>query len=109
MKTIALIACAALAAGPALAQPAAAPVTPAAERDASGVYQVFRMGYYAALVPNTALAKAAGGSRWSQGWYYLGNFVLPYGLYVPLAVFAAWLWLGRRRSMSKTFGTSARK
>lgn len=40
MKTLALIACAALAAGPAFGQDAA--VTPAPEKDASGVYQVFR-------------------------------------------------------------------
>jgi hypothetical protein len=40
MKTLALIACAALAAGPAFAQNAA--VTPAPDRDAAGVYQVFR-------------------------------------------------------------------
>lgn len=34
-------------------------------------YQLFRMGYYASLVPNTALAKNAGGSEWAQGWTYL--------------------------------------
>ena len=39
------------------------------------LYQLFRMGYYAALVPNTALAKATGGAQWSLGWDYLVDFV----------------------------------
>jgi arabinofuranosyltransferase len=47
-------------------------------------YQVFRMGYYALLVPNTALAKEAGVAQWSRGWTYLGNTVSPYWLWVPL-------------------------
>lgn len=69
-------------------------------------YEVFRMGYYGTLVPNTALAKAAGGSRWGQGWYYLVNFAGPYLLVVPLVVFGAWLAVGRRWSITRTFGGS---
>ena len=47
-------------------------------------YQVFRMAYYALLVPNTALAKAAGSSWWAQGLTYLWNFIAPYTLWLPL-------------------------
>src|SRR5690606_23884366 len=49
-------------------------------------YQVFRMGYYASLVPNTALAKSGGRSRWGTGIDYLRDFVQPYWLVVPLAL-----------------------
>ena len=67
-------------------------------------YEIFRMGYYAAVVPNTALAKAAGGSRWAQGWYYFMNFSRPYLLALPLAVFGAWLLFGRPWSILRAFG-----
>jgi arabinofuranosyltransferase len=46
--------------------------------------ELFRMGYYGILVPNTALAKDAGGTYWSQGWNYLFDFLAPYWLWVPL-------------------------
>lgn len=55
-------------------------------------YQVFRMGYFGALVPNPALAKEAGLANWSQGWRYAADFVQPYLLYVPLALLLRW-WL----------------
>ncbi len=48
-------------------------------------YQIFRMGYFAALTPNTALAKEAFESSWNQGFYYLWNTVGLYWLWVPLA------------------------
>lgn len=48
-------------------------------------YQVFRMGYYGVLVPNTAIAKEAGASLWLRGWYYLRDFMNPYALWLPLA------------------------
>jgi arabinofuranosyltransferase len=47
-------------------------------------YQIFRMGYYALLVPNTALTKEASRSQWGQGWRYLADFALPYWLWVPV-------------------------
>ena len=47
-------------------------------------YEIFRMGYYAAIVPNTALAKEASTARWSQGFTYLGDFVGTYWLWVPV-------------------------
>ncbi|WP_308159918.1 flagellar motor control protein ZomB [Mycolicibacterium goodii] len=46
-------------------------------------YQIFRMGYYALIVPGTAVAKDATGSKWSQGLTYLANFNQPYLLWVP--------------------------
>lgn len=52
-------------------------------------YQVFRMGYFAALVPNTALAKEASLAYWSQGWRYTIDFVGTYALWFPLLIMAA--------------------
>jgi arabinofuranosyltransferase len=49
-------------------------------------YQIFRMGYYGLLVPGTAVAKDASGSKWSQGFVYLANFNRPYLLWVPLVL-----------------------
>ena len=53
-------------------------------------YQVFRMGYFAALVPNTAIAKEAAASYWPQGWRYTLDFVGTYALWLPMAVAAVW-------------------
>jgi len=64
-------------------------------------FQVFRMGYYALIEPNTGLAKAGGAAWWSQGFTYLWNFVSPYTLWLPLAlavpfvVVPARSWWGR--------------
>jgi arabinofuranosyltransferase len=49
-------------------------------------YQLARMGYFAATVPNTALAKEGFLPYWSQGARYLADFVLPYWLWIPLAL-----------------------
>ena len=49
-------------------------------------YQIFRMGYYGLLVPGTAVAKDASGSKWAQGFVYLTNFNGPYLLWVPLVL-----------------------
>lgn len=49
-------------------------------------WQIFRMGFYGAIVPNTAIAKSAGSANWSQGWGYLVDFVEPYWLAVPLVL-----------------------
>ncbi len=46
-------------------------------------YQIFRMGYYGLLVPQTALAKDASGSKWGQGLAYLNNLSGPYALWIP--------------------------
>ncbi len=47
-------------------------------------YQIFRMGYYAILVPNPAIAKDASGSKWGQGFTYLDNLFSPYILLLPV-------------------------
>ncbi len=52
-------------------------------------YQLFRMGFYASVVPNTALAKASGRSRWGTGFDYLRDFVQPYWLVVPIVSLVA--------------------
>jgi arabinofuranosyltransferase len=52
-------------------------------------YEVFRMGYYGLLVPGTAIAKDATGSKWAQGFTYLANFNQPYLLWVPVMLLAA--------------------
>jgi arabinofuranosyltransferase len=49
-------------------------------------YEVFRMGYFATLFPNTAYAKQATGVRWGKGWLYFTQFVGNYWLWVA-AVF----------------------
>ncbi len=49
-------------------------------------YQVFRMGYYASLVPNSAMAKEAGRAYWSSGWRYLRDAVGPYELWIPILI-----------------------
>ena len=47
-------------------------------------YEVFRMGYYGALVPNPAIAKEASRAAWTSGWRYLRESTLPYWLWLPL-------------------------
>jgi arabinofuranosyltransferase len=41
------------------------------------------MAYFAMVVANPALAKSGGSAWWSQGFIYLRNFVMPYGLWIP--------------------------
>lgn len=57
-------------------------------------YEVFRAGYYATLVPMPALAKSAGGARWTRGMQYFEWFFGGYLLYLPLLVLA--VLLGRQ-------------
>jgi arabinofuranosyltransferase len=63
------------------------------------VWEVFRMGYYAALVPNTAVAKSAADSRWDQGLTYLLDLVGRYALVVPLLILAALVVLRAARAL----------
>jgi arabinofuranosyltransferase len=56
-------------------------------------YEVFRMGYYGALVPNTALAKEAFATRYDQGLCYLRNFSGTYAIAWPLVACAMFLAL----------------
>ncbi len=46
-------------------------------------YQVFRMGYYGLLIPNTAVAKESGRPLWERGFVYLTDLVAPHLLWVP--------------------------
>ena len=48
------------------------------------LYELWRMAYFALLVPNTGLAKSGTGAWWGQGFTYLWNFVSPYTLWLPL-------------------------
>jgi arabinofuranosyltransferase len=52
-------------------------------------YQLFRMGYFASLFPNTAYAKEAAGTRWGVGWTYLTQFVGNYWLWLAAACLIA--------------------
>jgi arabinofuranosyltransferase len=54
------------------------------------LYELFRMAYFAALVPNTAFTKEAGGADWERGISYLWNTLTPYTLLVPLVALSAW-------------------
>jgi len=54
------------------------------------VYQVFRMGFFASLVPGTALAKEAGLARPDQGLFYARDFVSAYELWLPLIILLGW-------------------
>lgn len=60
-------------------------------------YQIFRMGYYAALVPNTALAKDASGARWEEGLDYLFDYVQPYAVWLPIGLVLVAEWIVVRR------------
>ncbi|WP_301546815.1 hypothetical protein [Gordonia sp. X0973] len=72
-------------------------------------YQVFRMGYYAVLVPNPAIAKDASGSKWGQGFKYLANMFGPYVLLLPVVlalVAAGWLLYARRANRAVAVDTA---
>lgn len=51
-------------------------------------YQLFRMGYFASLVPSTAMAKDAGGAHLSQGLTYGADLLNTYWLWIPLVCMA---------------------
>ncbi|MFI5778558.1 flagellar motor control protein ZomB [Nocardia sp. NPDC051570] len=67
-------------------------------------YQIWRMGYYGLPVPNTAIAKEAGGAKWKQGFTYLWDLVGPYYLWLPLLllVLATVVVLRTRRGEATT-------
>ena len=52
------------------------------------LYELWRMAYFAMVVPNTALAKTAASSWWSQGLLYLRDMIGPYLLWIPLCLAA---------------------
>ena len=51
--------------------------------------EIARMGYYGVLVPNTALAKSAGLSRWGLGWWYLSDSLGAYWFWIPAIILVA--------------------
>jgi len=65
-------------------------------------YQIFRMGYYGVLVPNTAIAKEASRSWWSSGWDYLRMTADPYWLWVPGLVLAVGAYLPLLRTLRRS-------
>ena len=67
-------------------------------------YQIFRMGYYGLLFPQTALAKDASGDKWTQGLIYLANFNQPYALWLAALLVVA---LGAVLLVARNTGRSA--
>ena len=61
-------------------------------------YQIFRMGYYAALAPNTSIAKESTLAYWKQGYCYAQNFFGRYRLGWPLLL-AAGFFVARLRAV----------
>jgi arabinofuranosyltransferase len=55
-------------------------------------FEFVRMGYYGAIVPNTAIAKEAFAGNWGQGSCYFNNFFRTYALVWPL-VAAGVIWI----------------
>lgn len=53
------------------------------------LWQLFRMGYYGALVPNTAFAKEASLAHWEQGWHYFLDTLGTYAVIVPVLAIGA--------------------
>lgn len=49
-------------------------------------FQLFRMAYFASLVPNTAFAKEGSLASWEAGWAYAGDHVGTWRLWWPAAV-----------------------
>jgi arabinofuranosyltransferase len=54
-------------------------------------YQVFRMGFYGLLVPNTAIAKESSRPLWGRGTDYLLDLVGSYWLWLPALLLVAML------------------
>jgi arabinofuranosyltransferase len=59
-------------------------------------YEIFRMGYYASIVPSTALAKDSGGLYLRQGWGYLNDLLSTYWLWIPMALVVLVVVIGLR-------------
>lgn len=70
-------------------------------------YQVFRMGYYASLGPNTALAKEASLPYWDSGWRYLRSSTQPYWLWFPVLVVLVGGYIPLLRGLAREHRTRA--
>jgi arabinofuranosyltransferase len=69
-------------------------------------YQVFRMGFYATLVPSTALAKDAGGLHLGQGRHYVWDLIHPYALWFPAAIIVVTIALRLASTRDRRFATA---
>ena len=65
-------------------------------------YEIFRMGYYASLVPNTALAKA--NASVEQGLAYLWDYASTYHLYIPVSIALVFFVAGLVRAAQERDG-----
>jgi arabinofuranosyltransferase len=65
-------------------------------------YEIFRMGYYAMVVPNTGLAKDSGRLYVRQGWNYLYDLLHTYLLWMPLVLIAIVIGLKLRESRDRS-------
>ena len=54
-------------------------------------FQIFRMGFYGLLVPNTAIAKESSRPLWDRGVDYLLDLVAPHLLWIPGLLLVAML------------------
>ena len=63
-------------------------------------WEIFRMGYYGLLVPNTYLSKEGLGSRWDQGLIYLHDTYGLYWLYPMLALGLLLAWWAYLKDIS---------
>lgn len=64
-------------------------------------YQIFRMGYYGQLVPNTAISKEATDAQWSMGLTYITEFSSLYAIWVPYLALIGFYFVqywGKRRA-----------
>lgn len=69
------------------------------------IYQVFRMAYYRAVLPNTAIAKEAGLTNWPQGIRYLADALLnPTTLWIVVAATLVLVTAKRSRPLPIVIG-----
>jgi arabinofuranosyltransferase len=69
-----------------------------------GLYELFRIAYYGALLPNTAYVKESTSANWEQGRRYLEDLLDPYKLWFPLVLLGIVLvLLGSRMSATQRF------
>jgi arabinofuranosyltransferase len=60
------------------------------------LYEVFRIFYYGALLPNDVAAKDPTRPDWHQGWLYFKDFISPYWLWIPIVFIAVALVVALR-------------
>ena len=66
------------------------------------VYQVFRMGYYGALVANTAIVKEGTRLTWSRGWVYITDFFGTYWFAIPAVIVVAGGYVPLARGLARS-------